>query len=123
MTKETTTSQTEVCVVGVASPDGRALGPGEGHIVVHGVLRVRDAAADVAPGPVQARHFDSSRRLLGIAEPDARDLLDARLPAVLSSAATADPDEHDEAAQDFKYPADVAQDDAVADFHVSGRGH
>lgn len=104
-------------VRGVDRPGRRALGPGEGHVLVHGVLRVRDAAAGAAPGPVQARHFDSSRRPLLIPEPGPRHLLDARLPAVLPPAAPADPDEHDEAAQDFKDPADVAQDDAVADLH------
>ena len=56
-------------------------------------------------------------------EPVADHLLDASLPSVLPPAAAADPDEHDEAAQDLKDPADVAQDDAVADAHVYERGH
>lgn len=43
------------------------------------------------------------------------DLFNPDLSSVLPSAAAADPDEHNETAQDFKYPADVAQNDAVAD--------
>lgn len=108
-------------VGGVGGRDRGALGPGEGHVVVHGVPGVRDAAGD-APGPVQPRHVDGPRRRF-LRKARAHDLVHAPLASVLPAAAAADADEHDEAGQDFEYPADVAQDDAVADAHVYGGRH
>ena len=106
----------------VVCPGCGALGPGEGHIIIQGVPGVRHAAGGAPGGTVQARHGDGSRRRLR-AEVRAHDVLDPPLASVLSAAAATDADEHDEAAHDLEYPADVAQDDAVADAHADGRGH
>lgn len=45
------------------------------------------------------------------------------LTSVLAAAAPADPNEHNGAGQDFEYPADETQDDAVSDARLPERRH
>lgn len=105
---------------GVDGSDRGALRAGEGRIIIQGVFGVGHAAAGAAPAAVEARDLEpSGLRLLFVAL--LHHLLHPPLPAVLAAAAAADADEHDEAGQDFKDPADEAQDDAIADAHVRER--
>lgn len=117
----------QVGIIGSAADGGvdgagcGALCSGERHIIIQGVFGVGHAAADAAPGPVQARSREASGHRLRLVVALLQHLLHPPLPAVLAAAAAADPEEHDETGQDLKDPADEAQDDAVSDAHVRER--